>query len=338
MNGDKEFAHSLADFLALHTEQSSGYLFHLIRNFLRGAAKLPRLEAAEKRQIINRLAAEVAAHNNVPSFFQSYLLTHLQQETWPPQVTFYALRYLCRSTERFVSWSQRQRLSSVLAGEAISGTELGFTQNLYSQGVGNVLRWRGVACFKTVHDLAIYHMLVQELRPRTIIELGSGMGGSALFLADLCTSIGLTTQIISVDKEIGEVSDPRIDFVHADCQAWLEEMAKSMREFQRPCLLVEDFHGDLGAAFEPIDAILQAGDYLFIEDSIRKQARIGEVIANRPYSIDSRYTDFFGINCTSAMNSIFVKNHDANPSQARREQQRLKEQDRAWRQRNQFKG
>jgi hypothetical protein len=84
MDGDKEFAHALADFLALHTEQSPGYLFHLIRTFLRGAAKLPRLEAAEKKQIINRLTAKVAAHNNVPSFFQSCLLSHLQQKTWPP--------------------------------------------------------------------------------------------------------------------------------------------------------------------------------------------------------------------------------------------------------------
>lgn len=334
MSGDKEFAHALADYLALHTEQSSGYLFHLVRNFLRGATKLPRLEVAERTQVINRLTAEVAAHNNVPSFFQSYLLTHLQQETWPPQANFYAQRYLRRSSERFVSWSRRQRLFADLAGEAISGTELGFAQNLYGQGVGNVFRWRGIACFKTVHDLAIYQMLVEELRPRTIIELGSGMGGSALFLADLCTSFGLTTQIISVDKDSGEVSDPRIDFVRADCQVWLEATAKSAREFERPCLLVEDFHGDFAAAFAPMDAILRAGDYLFVEDSLRKQAPIGEAIASRPYSIDSKYTDFFGINCTSAMNSIFVKNDDADPSQARWEQHRLREQDRAWRQRS----
>jgi cephalosporin hydroxylase len=337
MNGDREFAHALADFLAMHTEQSSGYLFHLIRNFLRGATQLPRLEAAEKKQVIGRLTAEVAAHNDVPSFFQSYLLGHLQNETSPPHAIFYAMRYLSRSNERLVSWSRRQRLFAEIAGEAISGTELGFAENLYSQGVGDVFRWRGIPCFKTVQDLAIYQMLVGELRPRTIIELGSGMGGSALFLADLCASVGLTTQVISVDRQIGGVSDPRIDFVQADCQAWLEEAAKSARDFQRPCLLVEDFHGDLGAAFEPIDAILRAGDYLFIEDSLRKQARIGEVIPNRPYAIDSKYTDFFGINCTSAMNSIFVKQGDANPSQARREQQRLKEQDRAWRQRSQLK-
>jgi hypothetical protein len=40
-----------------------------------------------------------------------------------------------------------------------------------------------------------------------------------------------------------------------------------------------------------------------------------EVIANRPYLIDSNYTDFFGINCTSAINSIFVKNSVTSASQ-----------------------
>jgi cephalosporin hydroxylase len=178
---------------------------------------------------------------------------------------------------------------------------------LYSQGVGDVFRWRGVPCFKTIHDLAIYAMLIEELRPRTIIELGSGTGGSALFFADLCRSMDLATQVISIDNEIAEVSDCRIEFVQSDCLIWLEAAVRSRREFQRPCLLVEDFHADLTVFFEHIDAILQDRDYLFIEDSLSKQNRIGEVMAGRPYLVDSKYTDFFGINCTSAMNSIFVK-------------------------------
>jgi cephalosporin hydroxylase len=307
MDAHWEFARSLSDYLALYTEQSSGYLFHLIRSFLRGAPEFPRLEPAAKSEIVSRLKAEVARNKNIPSFFQHYLLTNLQQETYPPQAVFYGSRYLHRSKERFLPWSRRQQLFSELAGEAISGTELGFSQTLYSQGVGDVFRWRGIPCFKTVHDLAIYAMIISELRPSTIIELGSGIGGSALFFADVSTLMGLATQVISIDKEIGEVSDSRIDFVRSDCVVWLEAAAKSKREFRRPCLLVEDFHADLTSFFEHVDAILEDGDYLFIEDSHSKQRRIAEVVAGRPYVIDSKYTDFFGINCTSAMNSIFVK-------------------------------
>jgi hypothetical protein len=60
-----------------------------------------------------------------------------------------------------------------------------------------------------------------------------------------------------------------------------------------------------------MDLILENGDYLIIEDSMPKQDRIAEAIAGRPYLVDSNYTDFFGINCTSAINSIFVKRASA---------------------------
>lgn len=210
---------------------------------------------------------------------------------------------------------------------------LAFAQAHYGQGAGTVFRWRGVPCFKTAEDMAIYAMLIDELRPQTIIELGSGAGGSALFLADLCASMGLATKIISIDKSAAEVSDPRIEFIRSDCSSWLEAAAAaSKRDFPRPCLLIEDFHGDLAGYFKHIDVILAAGDYLFVEDSLSKQGRISEVIADRPYLVDAKYTDFFGINCTSAINSIFVKTDPgAIESRAREERQLLREQDRAWR-------
>src|SRR3954447_6122411 len=151
-------------------------------------------------------------------------------------------------------------------------------------------------------------MLIDELRPATIIELGSGAGGSALLFADLCTSLGLSTQIKSVDKEaVQEFSDPRITFIQSDCAGWLETTVRSNTKLARPCLLVEDFHGELSGCFEHIDSILKTGDYLLIEDSNPKQSAIAQIIAGLPYTVDTKYTDFFGINCTSAINSIFVK-------------------------------
>lgn len=333
MQGDDDFARALSDFLALHTPQSSGHLYGLINSFLRGAA-VPRLDHATKNKIVSRLKAEVAAHNSVPNFFQNYLLTHLQQENYPPQAGFFASRYLRRSDQRYMTWQRRQLLFRELDGEAVSGTELGFAEMLYSQGIDSAFRWRGVPCFKTVHDIALYPMLVEELRPATIVELGSGTGGSALFFADLCTAAGLTTRIISIDQQAGSVSDPRIEFVGADCLQWLADAAAAQLALQRPCLLIEDFHGELGGFFDHIDALLDEGDYLVIEDSLQKQKQIERCIADRPYLIDTKYTDFFGINCTSAMNSILRKNA-ATPAPSTRsgqQRQQLRDQDRAWRQ------
>jgi cephalosporin hydroxylase len=323
MNGDGDFVRSLSEFLALHTEQSSGYLNYLIKSFLRGAVGRSDLEPSVRSEVISRLQTEIEAHNDVPSNLENYLLKIAKQDLWPPHAAAMASRYLRRrSSERFITWQRRQQLIAELDGEPIRGTELGFRQVLYSQGAGTAFRWRDVPCFKTTYDIAIYAMLIDELHPRTIIELGSGAGGSALLFADLCTSAGLTTQVISIDKAVGKIVDSRIAFIRSDCSDWLEATAKSKRNFRRPCLLVEDFHGDLVGFFEYIDLILDVGDYLVIEDSFPKQNPIAEVIADRPYLIDSKYTDFFGINCTSAVNSIFFKNTDTSAPRlrARRDQ------------------
>lgn len=334
MNGQGDFAQTLADFLALHTEQSSRYLKHLIRAFLRGAVTPAGLNPLAKKEVATRVQAEIDKHNGVPTYVENYLLAHLRRDEWPPQAAFIASQYLHHwSGERFASWQRRQKFIAELGDELIGGSEFGFRQRLYGPGAGTVFRWRGFPCFKTANDIAIYTMLIHELQPNTIIELGSGAGGSGLFFADVCTSMELTTRVISVDAMAAEISDPRITFIQSDCSAWLEAISTSNPEFRRPCLMVEDFHGDLAGCFEYIDAILETDDYLVIEDSADKQKRISEVIAGRSYLVDSKYTDFFGINCTSAANSIFVKGTGANVPRVggRQERQLLRAQGRAWR-------
>lgn len=333
MSGEKDFARSLSQFLALHTEQSPHYLNSLITSFLHN--EFPSLELSAKDVIKDLLKADLEDHHDIPNFLQNYLNSCLAQPVWSPQAIYIASLYMRRrSGDRFVTWRERQRMMAELDGELIRGTELGFRHLLYSQGAGAVFRWRGLPCFKSVYDLAIYAMLIDELRPGTIVELGSGSGASALLFADLCACTGLQTQIISIDKIPAAISDPRISFIHSECARWLEETAKSKSGFRRPVLMIEDFHDDVTGFFANMDAILEADDYLVIEDSSPKQEQIAKAIADRPYLVDTKYTDFFGFNCASAINSLFVKTVDTHvpQSRTRQERQRLREQDRAWRQ------
>jgi cephalosporin hydroxylase len=334
MNRDSEFVRALSNFLALYTEQSPAYFHHLIETFMRGAKALPKLDSSAKDQIRSRLTSDMEAYKQVPSFLQNYLLTHLAHDQWPPQAVFVAARYLRRQTrERFLAWPKRQQFVAELNSEPVRGTELGLRQMLYSQGAG-------MTCFKSSYDLAIYAMLVNELRPSTIIELGAGAGGSGLFFADLCAAAALRTDIISIDTILAEVVDPCVAFVKSDCSAWLAAAVNEKREFHRPCLVIEDFHGPLDGIFRSLDVILTTGDYLVIEDSYPKQSQIAEAVAGRPYLVDSKYTDFFGINCTSAVNSIFMRGADVDtkPKRARREEALLRQQDRAWRRKNERQG
>ena len=61
-------------------------------------------------------------------------------------------------------------------------------------------RWRGVQTLKCPLDLWLYQEIIHEKRPDIIIETGTFMGGSALFMADVCESIG-NGRIISIDIE-----------------------------------------------------------------------------------------------------------------------------------------
>lgn len=50
--------------------------------------------------------------------------------------------------------------------------------------------YRGVPCVKCPFDYVIYQMIVEEVRPDLIIEIGAFEGGSALYLADLLDNYG----------------------------------------------------------------------------------------------------------------------------------------------------
>lgn len=61
-------------------------------------------------------------------------------------------------------------------------------------------RWRGVPIYKHPIDLWLYAELLHEVRPRTIIETGTAMGGSALYYADLLAMLGVRNySVITVD-------------------------------------------------------------------------------------------------------------------------------------------
>jgi cephalosporin hydroxylase len=81
----------------------------------------------------------------------------------------------------------------------------GFHRLYYEAGEGGGTwkdtRFLGVTTWKSPLDLWVYQELLWELRPELIIETGTAHGGSALYLASLCETIG-TGEVISVD--IGE--------------------------------------------------------------------------------------------------------------------------------------
>ncbi|MEV7060965.1 CmcI family methyltransferase [Streptomyces microflavus] len=175
-----------------------------------------------------------------------------------------------------------------------------------TQGVTEHLIWAGRPLYKTVFDLASYPMLIAELAPGTIIELGSGSGGSARWMADVAAAHDLLPVIISIDCTAVDVTDDRVSFRTGDV-GHLGDVLADCDELPRPWLVIEDAHAHVRAVLDFFDARLTAGDYLLVEDSLAKRATLREFLRSsvHQYQLDTRYLDLFGENTSCAIDSIF---------------------------------
>lgn len=225
------------------------------------------------------------------------------------------LRSILREIERYHSKIRGPRFAEPTARLARSQELLrqsmipGFPTLSFSQGVASIPKWAGHLLFKTAFDCVIYPMLLAELAPRTVLELGSGAGGSAVWMADVTRAHGQRPRIISVDRDPVGVDDERIEFRRGDVFD-IERVLppEELAELEHPWLVVEDAHVNLRKVLAHIDSFIEPGDYLVVEDSYSKRAPLREFLgeARNKYMLDLAYLDMFGENSTCAIDSIFV--------------------------------
>jgi cephalosporin hydroxylase len=209
---------------------------------------------------------------------------------------------------RLVSFAERVEARGNY--DARFGTEFGADVLLACQGAPNLMRWRGLPLFKTAFDFAIYPQLLQELRPRTIFEIGSGSGASALWLADLASTFDIGATVHSVDIRLATAEHPGVRFYRGDCREPATLFpAEVLAQAPHPWLLIEDAHQNVSGVLAWLHARVAIGDYLVVEDSDVKREALAAFDAAHPgeYKVDTRYTDFFGRNATCANDSIFVR-------------------------------
>jgi cephalosporin hydroxylase len=209
---------------------------------------------------------------------------------------------------RFVTLPQREQ--SAAHYHPRFGTEFGADVLLTCQGAPSLMRWRGIPLMKNVFDFAMYPALIAELRPRTVFEIGSGLGASALWFADTLTICGIEARIHSVDRAGVAIEHPGVEFLQGDCSDPERLFDPALlRAEPHPWLVVEDAHHNIGAVLEHFHKFLRPGDYLVVEDSDVKRETIRQFIGAHPgdYLVDTRFTDNFGRNATCAGDSIFVR-------------------------------
>jgi cephalosporin hydroxylase len=133
--------------------------------------------------------------------------------------------------------------------------------------------YRGVPTYKNPFDLALYQMLLWRLRPRTVFEVGSRDGGSALWFADVLKSFEVDAVIHSVDiHSARSVGRADVVFHQGDGRALGPVFPPPMMAaLPRPFLVVEDADHSRDttlAVLNFFDPWMQPGEYLIVEDGI----------------------------------------------------------------------
>lgn len=176
-----------------------------------------------------------------------------------------------------------------------------------------MLHWKGIQMLKDPLDLALYPMLLWELKPATVIEIGSFKGGSALWLADLLSAMGVQTQIRSFDinPALVEVRDERISFAFADSHRPFTLPLDELARLPHPWLVIEDAHQNLCELLRTFDEMLRPDDYLVVEDLILPSTYLDfrhfVRQAGHRYVVDTRYTDLFAYNGTWNVNGFLKR-------------------------------
>ena len=187
-----------------------------------------------------------------------------------------------------------------------------------SQGYMRGLYWHEVPLGKTCYDINIYQQLIQQVRPKTIIEIGTGLGGSGLFFLDTAKMFDLDVQLITMDRNNRDVSHKltereNVRFIFGDAKNIGQLMPDSLlADMPHPWIIIEDCHKHVPTIVAHLYKHMQAGDYLVIEDLISKEAKaeIDKAINVLPAGsllVDTHYTDMFGTNATCSPDAIFCK-------------------------------
>ncbi|MGI0482343.1 CmcI family methyltransferase [Geminocystis sp. CENA526] len=186
--------------------------------------------------------------------------------------------------------------------------------------------YKDIPLLKNPFDFAIYPVLLWKVKPRTIIEIGSKSGGSAVWFGDLLTNFGIDGHIYSVDiVKVEKHSHPNVTFLEGDGQNLPATFNPDfLQKLPRPLLVIEDAdhsYKTSKSVLEFFHPYLQENEYIVIEDGIISDIAQDKSYNSGPhqalkeflskysdeYEIDAEYCDFFAYNLTWCTNGFLRK-------------------------------
>ncbi len=182
--------------------------------------------------------------------------------------------------------------------------------------------YRGVKAVRCPFDYVIYQMIISEVQPDLIIEIGTRKGGGAYYMADLLDSLGKgIIHAIDIEDDVEPIvkNHDRIKFFTDGWSGYNLELAK---EFDR-ILIIEDashMYEDTIGVLNKFHTLVSKDSYLIVEDGIINELglerkynggplrAIREFMPKHPeYIVDRKWCDMFGKNATFNVNGFLKK-------------------------------
>ena len=185
--------------------------------------------------------------------------------------------------------------------------------------------WRGIPSLKCPFDLAIYGMVLWDLKPATVLEFGSFKGGSALWLADQMSAMGLATHVHSFDLRPPDLTDSRITFAQFDAASPANGVTgEFLASLPHPWLVIEDSshtYSHVLNILRHLEPHTEPGDRIIIEDGIVDALGLAPKYDGGPlraipeflaetdgrWAIDPAFNDFFGVNMTWNQDGYLIR-------------------------------
>ena len=132
--------------------------------------------------------------------------------------------------------------------------------------------WLGHHVLKCPLDLWIYQEILYEARPQLIIETGTYLGGSALFLASICDLLGSGEVLtIDIDRRDDRPRHPRITYLNGSSTSPRTlNQVRQRANGASPILVILDSGHRRDHVLAELDAyapLVTPGSYLIVEDT-----------------------------------------------------------------------
>lgn len=200
--------------------------------------------------------------------------------------------------------------------------EMFFDINTISEGHHKVT-YRGIKTIKCPFDYVIYQMLLFDVKPDLIIEIGTNHGGASLYMANMLDIIG-EGEIHTIDIKEYEINDlvkdhPRIKRFLGGYENYDLNLTKGFNKI----MVIDDgshTYDDVMSSLEIFKDVVSVGSYFIVEDGALDKIGLGPqynggpnkaifefLDVNSDYTIDKNLCDFFGTNATFNTNGYLKK-------------------------------